>query len=164
MRTFAHEHVDLGRKSQFRLISFTELYPPPEYACSRRDSLRCFEEALMSSLRTSQEAGLIADDYVGSGPDYQQYSGDAPVPPPPNGSPPGSQENKLVSITNGLVDLGTLVCLIIAYGITVALGAAEPHWLSRDQNELRVLPLIVCPSTSSQITRSKLKINRLPSR
>ena len=63
--------------------------------------------SLMSSLR----AGLIANDHLGSGPEYPQYSGAA----------------RIKHIANSLVDVGTLVCLVISYGITVTLGTAESH-------------------------------------
>ena len=74
----------------------------------------------------SQQAGLIANDHVGSGPDYQQYKGPEATPAPYGAPQNQDRQIGFRDITNAIVDLGTLICLLISYGITVALGAVLP--------------------------------------
>ena len=71
----------------------------------------------------SQQAGLIANDHVGSGADYQQYNGPEATPAPYGAPQNQDRQIGFRDLTNAIVDLGTLICLLISYGITVALGA-----------------------------------------
>merc|ERR1711871_187704 len=79
-----------------------------------------------TSMSDSQQAGLIANDHVGSGPDYQQYKGPEATPAPygaPQYGAPQNQDSQIGfrDLANAIVDLGSLICLLISYGITVAL-------------------------------------------
>ena len=71
----------------------------------------------------SQQAGLIANDHVGSGADYQQYNGPEATPAPYGAPQNQDRQIGFRDLANAIVDLGTLICLLISYGITVALGA-----------------------------------------